>query len=316
MPDHLAHRHRVSIATPSVGTLTGYAYFGAPATSSQMLRLFVMAQAGSGADAIRVKFAGDVTLDPTTGAMTRRSPTCPAIQFTQMTMSFTGGSGAVLRTPHNCGAPSLTSTLAAHAGMANKTPSTTLNVTGSNCDPARFTPTISTSVSSQAAAAATNLSTSITRPNGDARIAKVKVVMPPGLLGNLTIADQCPLATATAGACGSSSEVGTVSTQTGDSGSTVNLSGKAYLTAPPSGAVAGLALVVDAQVGAVNLGKAVVPLKIVMRPDDAGLTIDGDVPVFLKGVPLPAAPDHDGRSTSPGSSRTGRCATRPRSPRS
>lgn len=276
----------VSITTPSVGTLTGYAYFGQPANSSQVLRLFVMAQAGSGTDAVRLKFAGDVNLDPNTGRLTTTFTSLPAIQFTQMTMSFTGGSGAVLRTPHSCGAPSMTSSLAAHAGMANKTPSTTLNVTGSNCDPARFTPTISTSVSSQAAAATTNLSTSITRPNGDARISKVKVVMPPGLLGNLTIADQCPLATAAAGACGSSSEVGTVSTQTGDSGSTVNLSGKAYLTAPPSGAVAGLALVVNAQVGPVDLGKAVVQLKIVMRPDDAGLTIEGDVPVYLKGVPL------------------------------
>ncbi|MBJ7521177.1 MAG: hypothetical protein JHC84_15865 [Solirubrobacteraceae bacterium] len=276
----------VSIATPSVGTLTGYAYFGAPANSSQVLRMFVMAQAGSGADAIRIKFAGDVDLAATTGRLTARFTSLPTIQFTQMTMSFTGGSGAVLRTPHTCGASSLTTTIAAHAGMANKTPSTALNVAGSNCNPGRFTPTISTSVSSQAAAASTNLTTSITRPNGDARLAKVKVVMPPGLLGNLTIADQCPLATAAAGACGASSEVGTVSTETGDSGATVPLAGKAYLTAPPTGAVAGLALVVNAQVGPVDLGKAVVQLKIVMRPDDAGLTIEGDVPVYLKGVPL------------------------------
>lgn len=276
----------VSIATPSVGTLTGYAYFGAPATSSQVLRLFVMVQAGTGADAIRIKFAGDVDLNPTTGQLTTRFTSLPAIQFTQMTMSFTGGSGAVLRTPHACGAASLTSTFAAHAGMANKTPSTTMNVTGANCNAGRFSPSIATSVSSSAAAAATNLSTAITRPNGDARMRSVKVVMPPGLLGNLTIAPQCPLASAAAGTCSSASEVGTVATQTGDSGSTVDLNGKVYLTAPQSGAVAGLALVVDAQVGPVDLGKAVVQLKVVMRPDDAGLTIEGDIPVYLKGVPL------------------------------
>lgn len=276
----------VSIATPSVGTLTGHAYFGAPANSSQVLRLFVMAEQGAGADQIRMKFAGDVDLDPSTGRMTARFTNLPAVQFTQMTMSFPGGATAALRTPRTCGAASLTSSLLGHAGGANRTPSASMNVTGSNCDAARFTPTISTSVSSSVAAASTNLTTSITRANGDARVAKVKVVMPPGLLGNLTVADQCPLASAAAGSCPSSSEVGTVSTQTGDSGATVDLDGKAYLTAPPSGGIAGLALVVDAQVGPVNLGKAVVQLKIVMRPDDAGLTIEGDVPVYLKGVPL------------------------------
>lgn len=276
----------VSITTPSVGTLTGYAYFGAPASSSQVLRLFVMAQQGGGADQIRMKFAGDVDLDPSTGRMTARFTDLPAVQFTQMTMSFPGGPTAALRTPRACGPATLTSTILGHAGGANRTPTSSLNVTSSNCDERRFAPTISTSVSSSVAAGPTTLTTSITRPNGDARIAKVKVVLPPGLLGNLTVADQCPLATAAAGACPSSSEVGTVSTQTGDSGSTVNLSGKAYLTEPPSGGIAGLALVVDAQVGPVDLGKAVVQLKIVMRPDDAGLTIEGDVPVYLKGVPL------------------------------
>lgn len=276
----------VTIETPSVGTLTGHAYFGAPANGSQVLRLFVMAQQGAGADQIRMKFAGDVDLDPSTGRMTARFTDLPAVQFTQMTMSFPGGATAALRTPRACGQANLTSTILGHAGGANRTPSSPLNVTGSNCDASRFTPTISTSVSSSVAAGSTNLTTSITRANGDARVAKVKVVMPPGLLGNLTIAEQCPLANAAAGTCSSASEVGTVSTQTGDSGSTVNLNGKAYLTAPPSGGIAGLALVVDAQVGPVDLGKAVVQLKIVMRPDDAGLTIEGDVPVYLKGVPL------------------------------
>lgn len=276
----------VSIVTPSVGTLTGYAYFGAPANSSQVLRLFVMAQAGSGADAIRIKFAGDVDLNASTGQMTTRFTDLPAVQFTQMTLAFPGGATAALRTPRTCGANSLTSTILSQAGGANRTPSAALNISGGNCDSTRFTPTISTSVSSSVAAASTNLTTSITRSNGDARIAKVQVVMPPGLLGNLTIADQCPLATAAAAACGSSSEVGTVSTQSGDSGSAVTLNGKVYLTAPPTGAIAGLALVVPAQVGSVDLGNAVVQLKIVMRPDDAGLTIEGDVPTYLKGVPL------------------------------
>lgn len=276
----------VSIVTPSVGTLTGYAYFGAPANNSQVLRLFVMAQAGSGTDAIRIKFAGDVDLNATTGQMTTRFTDLPAVQFTQMTLAFPGGATAALRTPRTCGANALTSTIVSQAGGANRTPTASLNVTGGNCDSTRFTPTISTSVSSSVAAASTNLTTSITRANGDARIAKVQVVMPPGLLGNLTIADQCPLATAAAAGCGSSSEVGTVSTQSGDSGSTVPLSGKVYLTTPPTGAIAGLAMVVPAQVGDVDLGNAVVQLKIVMRPDDAGLTIEGEVPRYLKGVPL------------------------------
>ncbi|MBJ7330802.1 MAG: hypothetical protein JHC95_12955 [Solirubrobacteraceae bacterium] len=272
----------VSITTPAVGTLTGYAYFGEPTNATDILQLYITAAGGN----VRLKFTGDVNLDPNTGRVVTRLTNLPPIQFTAMTLAFNGGTTAPLRTPHACGAAGTTSSLVPHSATATKTPTASFTVTNTNCDAKRFTPTISTTVGATGAGASTTLAMSVTRPNGDARISKVKVAMPPGLLGNLTSVTQCPLATAAAGNCTAASEVGTLSTQSGDSGSTVNLSGKAYLTAPPDGAIAGLALVENAVVGPVNLGKAVIQLKIVMRPDDSGLDIEGDVPTYLKGVPL------------------------------
>jgi uncharacterized protein YcnI len=275
----------VEITTPSVGILEGYAYFGRPTSDAQVLRLYVMAESGPGTEAVRIKFTGDFDLGED-GRMTARLTDLPPVQFTQMKMKFPGGASAPLRTPRICGTTALTSSMVAHHGGTAQTPSATLTVTGADCNDARFSPSASATVSSTLAGADTALNMTITRADGDARFKRVKVAMPPGLLGNLTVVPQCPLATAATGGCSAASEVGTVDTETGDTGAVVPQAGKVYLTAPPSGGVAGLAMVVQAAVGEVDLGNAIVQLAISMSPRDGSLTIEGDVPRYVKGVPL------------------------------
>ena len=85
------------------------------------------------------------------------------------------------------------------------------------------------------AGAGTNLTLTMTRPQGDARFTSANVSMPAGLVGKLASVTPCSTASANAGTCPSSAQIGTVQTQSGDSTSSqTTLTGQLYLTDAPA----------------------------------------------------------------------------------
>ncbi len=77
------------------------------------------------------------------------------------------------------------------------------------------------------------------------------------------------------------------------------ISGDLFLAERKGTDVAGAVIVVDAQVGDLDLGKVIVPGRILLRPTDAaGLDFISDVPLRVEGVGAAAA-EGAGRSGPP-----------------
>jgi hypothetical protein len=111
------------------------------------------------------------------------------------------------------------------------------------------------------------------------------VSLPPGLAGRLGSVPQCPVAQARAAACGEDSRVGSARVVVGNGPEPLALGARVYLTAGFGGGVAGLAIVVPASVGPIDLGTVVTLAKLNLRPD-AGIDVaTEDLPQIVGGVP-------------------------------
>lgn len=101
----------------------------------------------------------------------------------------------------------------------------------------------------------------------------LQLSMPDGFFGGLSsVPELCPLATANAGACTSSSQIGTVETEAVVEESTIRLPGKVFLTDPIQvGDPAGLFVTVPAKLQDVDLGSISVPIRLSVRGQVQGL---------------------------------------------
>lgn len=271
----------VAIDNPQVGTLSGTVYLGTSAPGS-LMRLLVMAQRSGAADDVRVKLTGAVTADPATGRVTARLDDIPQVPFRTFTLRLRGGAHGILRTPRACGDTTLGTALAPWSGAAAASPGATLRI-GSGCaDPARFAPAVSLSPSTTQAGASTSLQMTMARNDGDARFAGARVSLPDGLMGILS----GPLCTDVQ-ACGADTRVGGATALVGTGPAPMTLPGDLYLTPPAQGGLAGLALVIDAKVGPLDLGRVAVPMELQLRAGGAGIdVVAGDIPRRVQGIPF------------------------------
>ena len=266
----------VSFTTPLLGTLPGKVYFG------DGFRLYVVVQ-GQG---VRVALAGDARLDPATGQITTVFDDLPQVPFTAFSLSFQGGSHAVLANPPTCGAKTVTAVLTPWSGNPPKT------VTGDfvidqGCTAASFAPALQVAADSTAAGRPAGAVTlDVSRPDGSEDIARVTTELPPGLAGSLKGVPVCSDAAANAGACPAATRVGSVSATAGGGDAPVPLSGTVSLTGPTDGGLAGLAIAIPGKVGPVDLGTVVVRASISLR-GDGGLTVrTRPLPRLIGGVPV------------------------------
>ncbi len=87
--------------------------------------------------------------------------------------------------------------------------------------------------------------------------------------------------------CPASSQVGTVTTEAGTGPDPYSLPGKVYLTGPYKGAPYGLAVVVPAVAGPLDLGTVVVRQALQIDPTSAQVTdVSDPFPTILDGIPL------------------------------
>jgi len=134
----------------------------------------------------------------------------------------------------------------------------------------------------------------LSRQDGEQRLAGVQVTTPPGLLGVLKSVTRCPEPQASQGACGPESLIGeaTVAAGPGEDPYVVK-GGRVYLTGPYRGAPFGLSIVVPTTAGPFTLtgnggpGREIVRAAVNIDPHTAQITVTSDpLPTILQGVPL------------------------------
>ncbi|MBJ7329771.1 MAG: hypothetical protein JHC95_07740 [Solirubrobacteraceae bacterium] len=266
------------------GAISGPAYLGNPVPGKQ-LRFMATAALGPEVDAVRVKLEAVATVDPSTGQVTTRMSGLPPVPFTLFQFKFRGGPNAIVASPRACGTYTQSTTAIPYSGQPPTTTTSPIAVDKKCDDPARFAPELGASTSPSQAGADTSIITTMSRPDGHARLAGATVHLPPGLLGRLGAAAQCPLGAAATGDCPADTKVGNVVATAGPGPEPLKLGGEVYLTEGQGGDPAGLTITAVAKFGPIDLGKVVVPGRLRVRDTDQGLDlVVTDVPLRKEGI--------------------------------
>lgn len=265
---------------------TGTVYLGEQRAVGELPDLYVEASpAGATADdAPRVKLIGQVRADQQTGQITAEFLNNPQLRFSRILFDFPAGPNSFFTTPPRCGEYTGDSTLTPWSGGPASTSPSSITVDQA-CD-LPGAPTVDISSANATSGARSQTRITIERPDRGAWLTHLNIDMPSGLFPDLNIPTECPAAQAKVGACPQSSRLGTVTALAGAGSQPWNLAGALYLTDRLDGDVAGTVIVVRAAVGDLDLGDVIVPGRIKLRPTNAGLTFDADIPTRFRGVAL------------------------------
>ena len=245
-----------------------------------------------------VKLAGQVTPDPVTGQLVSTFNETPELPFENLRLHFFGGSRAPLGTPSLCGSYTTTASIVPWSGTPPVNSSSKFEITsGPNhtacSDPLPFNPELTTGSLNIQAGAFTPFTMTMSREDGNQNLDAIKLVMPPGLLGELSKTKLCGEAEGNAGTCGPESLIGETTVSVGLGGNPYTVKGgRVYITGPYAGAPYGLSIVNPAKAGPFDLGQVVVRAKIEVDPSTAAITITSDttgpyrIPQIIDGIPL------------------------------
>ena len=247
---------------------------------------------------VRVKLAGEVKPDPTTGQLVSTFKDTPQLPFEDLKLHFFGGSRAPLGTPALCGGYTTTASIAPWSGNAPVDSSSEFLInSGPNhtpcSNPLPFNPELTTGSLNIQAGAFTPFTMTMSREDGNQNLDAIQLKMPSGLLGTLSSVKLCGEAEGNAGTCGPESLIGHTTVSVGLGGNPYTVTGgEVFITGPYHGAPYGLSIVNPAKAGPFDLGKVIVRAKIEVNPENAALTITSDVsgpyaiPQLIDGIPL------------------------------
>lgn len=294
----------VEVKTPVLpNPLRGAAYVAAQNANpfGSLAAIYVFAE--DPVSGVRIKLAGEVNLDPTTGQLTTTFANTPQAPFEDFTIHFFGGARAPLGTPGLCGNYTTNATFAPWSGNASVSASSTFAITsgpnGVPCaNPLPFTPSVAAGSTNLQAGGLTPFTTTISRGDGQQNLRALRLRTPPGLSGLLSNVALCGEAQANVGTCPAASLIGETTVSVGLGGSPFSVTGgKVYITGPYHGAPFGLAIVNPAKAGPYDLGQGacdciIVRATIQVDRHTAELTITTDsegpykIPSVLDGIPL------------------------------
>jgi hypothetical protein len=298
----------VRVKTPSLEEqLTGDVYLGAPectgangvctpedAADGNMIHLYVQI-VGEGEAGIVVKLEGKGYINQQTGQLTTVFENNPQVPFSEFKLTLQGGERATLANPRSCGEVHTTADLTPWSTPFTPDASPESNfVVNENCFGAQFNPSFSFGTTSNQAGGFSPFSVSFGRGDDDGFLNGIQVRTPPGLLGMLSKVKLCEEPQAAQGTCGSESQIGETSVETGPGADPFLVTGgKVYITGPYRGAPYGLSIVVPAKAGPYTLagttgnGTVVVRSAISVNPETSALTVTADqLPTELDGIPL------------------------------
>jgi hypothetical protein len=267
--------------------LTGGIYL-ARALPGERFRLFVTAE-GRG---VTLKLTASLRPDPETGQLLMLLPGLPQLPFDHIGFHFKDGPRAPIATPTRCGAGLGTARVTPYRGGQPARVAATIEIAGAAgggpCPtPAPFAPRLLAGSTPAIAGGDGALAMTVGRADGEQALERVRVTLPAGVSARLARVARCREPDAAAAACPPASRVGSVAAEAGAGPSPLPLGGEAYLTGPYQGAPFGLALVLRAQAGPIDLGTVVIRAALRLDPADARLTVATDpLPWILAGVPL------------------------------
>ena len=296
----------VDIKTPLLESeLHGSVYLATPAPLGEagrnpfnaLLALYILAE--DPAAGIRVKLAGESTLNPETGQITTSFQDTPQVPFEELKLALTGGPRASISTPAHCGAYQTSASFTPWSGVpavgvSAPAPAEEFAITtgaaGSGCqDPLALAPAMQGGSTNLQAGAFTDFALQITRPDGNQALQRIAVTLPPGNAAILASVTPCPEPQASLGTCGPESEIGQASASSGVGPDPYTITGgRVYITGPYQGAPFGLSIVTPAVAGPFNLGNVVVRSAININPSTAAVTITSTLPTFVQGIGRPA----------------------------
>jgi hypothetical protein len=252
------------------------------------------------ADGTLIKLAARIDANPLTGQLTTTFNNNPQLPFSDFKLNFFGGPRAVLATGGACGTFPVTSDVqpwSTPASGPDAQPTASVSIS-SGCV-GGFHPTFTAGMVNPQGGSFSPFVLSFSRGDGDQNVSGLSVSLPPGFSAKLAGVAECSAAQlahaqANSGAaelaspsCPAGSQVGTAKTGAGPGSNPFFLSGKVYLTGPYKGAPFGLAVVVPAVAGPLDLGTVVVRQTLNIDPTDAHVTVVSDpFPTILQGIPL------------------------------
>ncbi|HXB66157.1 MAG TPA: hypothetical protein VNV42_14905 [Solirubrobacteraceae bacterium] len=241
---------------------------------------------------VLVKLAGEVKPDVATGQLVTTFLHNPQVPFDTLKLSFFGGPRAALVNPPLCGTYTTSTEMTPWSGGASATPASGFQIAagpgGAPCVSSQpFAPGLVSGTQSNQAGGFSPFSLTFFRSDGEQNMSRLQVSTPPGLLGTLADVALCGEPQAAQGTCGPESLIGSVTVGVGAGSNPFYVTGKVYLTASYNGAPFGLAFVVPAVAGPLNLGVVVVRAAVNVDPYTAALTVTSEpLPQILQGVPL------------------------------
>jgi hypothetical protein len=249
-----------------------------------------------------VKLPGKVSLNEATGQISSTFENNPQLPFEDAEIHFFGGERAPLATPARCGSYTTNTLYTPWSGGQPIHSSSSFQITsgpnGTPCPGASlpFSPSLASGTTNINAGAFSELTTTLSRPDGNQNIQSVTLHYPPGLSGLLSGVKLCGEAQANAGTCGPESQIGETIVSVGLGGDPFTVTGgRVYITEKYAGAPFGLSIVNPAAAGPFNLQQGrpvVVRAKIEVDPRTAALTIvtnpsmPGAIPTIVEGFPL------------------------------
>ncbi len=266
--------------------LLGDVYLGAQSAVGELPPLFVEAslEGSPAADASRIKMVGALSVDGE-GRTSVTFDEIPKPPFSELRLTLLGGDQALVSTPGSCG------TFAGVASITTLATAETAVAAGpvlidQDCALPGFSPSFAMGPDSLQAGAQTPTTLVLSRQDRSPRFGTSRLSLPNGLLADIGSVPECPFTDAAAASCGPESQVGTISVVAGAGPSPRTFSGAIYITPRPPGAVAGASIVVRARIGDIDLGDVVMPARVDLRPDTAGLEITYTVPGRFRGIAL------------------------------
>jgi hypothetical protein len=282
----------VSIKSPDLSHELEGAVYLAEQNSNPFGSLFALyLVAEDPALGIRVKLAGQVSLNEETGQITSTFSETPQVPFETLHLRFFEGARASLSTPPLCGSYSTLASFTPWSSSAPLTREAAFQITsaaeGEPCaDPQAFSPVMKAGSSSPQAGAFTSFSLTLADPDADQRLRGLSVHLPVGIAAILASVTPCPEPQAGEADCGPESLIGQSLASAGYGPEPYELPGRVYLTGPYEGAPFGIEDVTPAVAGPFDLGSVTVRSKIEVHPHTAAVTITTDpIPLLVKGVP-------------------------------
>jgi len=284
----------VRIKTPLLSSeLTGSVYFAEQDTNPFISPLVLYLVSEDPLSGVRVKLAGEVRINETTGQLVSVFKDTPQLPFEELELALFGGPRATISTPTSCGSHTTTSSFAPWSGGSSASPSASFNVEtgpgGGPCtgSPPPFAPSFQAGSTNTQAAAFTPFALTLEHSDGDQALSGLTMHLPPGVAALLSSVTPCAEPQAARNECGLESLIGYSTASSGLGLESYTLPGSVYLTGPYKDAPFGLSIVTPAVAGPFNLGDVTVRSTISIDPSTAAVTITSDpFPTIIKGVPV------------------------------